>query len=149
VFVIAKKFFTPSFGQPLLLTKIIKPKIPDQDTARSFVILLATKRPRQVEVRKSYCPSGMPTFSFDESKAAKPVVDVKPILDFEFSPMALWNFDGACLSRKVTGLSAEFSIELWQHPKEPIQISHNNLWKGFAPISAKPHHAPRHFLSFR
>ena len=50
VFVIAKKFFATLFGQSFVLAKIIKPKIPDQDAARSFVILLPTKRPRQVEV---------------------------------------------------------------------------------------------------
>jgi hypothetical protein len=81
VFVIAKKFFASLFGQSFVLAKIIKPKILDQDTARSFVILLPTKRPRQVEVRKPHCPSRMPTLSFDECKSAKPVVDVKPILD--------------------------------------------------------------------
>jgi hypothetical protein len=65
VFVIAKKFFTSLFGQSFVLVKIIKPKIPDQDAACSFVILLPTKRPRQVEVRKPHCPSRMPTVSLD------------------------------------------------------------------------------------
>ena len=81
VFVIAKKFFAPLFGQSFVLAKIVKPKIPDQDAARSFVILLPTKRPRQVEVRKPHCPSRMPTLNFDERKPAKAVVDVIPILD--------------------------------------------------------------------
>jgi hypothetical protein len=81
VFVIAKEFFASLFGQPFVLAKIIKPEIPDQDAARSFVILLPTKRPCQVEVRKPHCPSRMPSLSFDECKAAKPVVDVIPILD--------------------------------------------------------------------
>ena len=81
VFLIAEKFLASPFGQPLVLAKIISPKIPDQDAACSFVILLPTKKPRQVEVRKSDCPSGMPSLSFDERKAAKPVVDVMPILD--------------------------------------------------------------------
>jgi hypothetical protein len=81
VFVIAKKFFASLFGQSFALAKITKPKIPDQDAARSFVIPLPTKRPRQVEVRKPHCPSRMPTLGFDKCKPAKPVVDVKPILD--------------------------------------------------------------------
>jgi hypothetical protein len=81
VFVIAEKFFASLFGQSLVLAKIINPKILDQDAARSFVILLPTKRPCQVEVRNPHCPSRMPTLRFDESKPAKPVVDVKPILD--------------------------------------------------------------------
>jgi hypothetical protein len=62
----------------------------------------------------------IPTVSLDELKAAKPVIDIKPILDFKFSPVPLWNFYGADLSRKITGLYAESAIELWQHPKEPI-----------------------------
>ena len=70
-------------------------------------------------------PSRMPSLSLDECKPAKPIVNVKPILDLKFSPVPLWNFDGACLSRKVTGLCLEFAVELWQHPKKPIQISHN------------------------
>jgi hypothetical protein len=45
VFVIAKKFLASLFGQSFVLAKIIQPKIPDQDAARSFVILLPTKRP--------------------------------------------------------------------------------------------------------
>jgi hypothetical protein len=48
--IIAKKFFASLFGQSFAFAKIIKPKITDQDAARSFVILLPTKRPRQVEV---------------------------------------------------------------------------------------------------
>ena len=81
VFVIAKKFLASLFGQSFVLAKIVKPKIPDQDAARSFVILLPTKRPRQVEVRKPHCPLRALSLSFDERKAAKPVVDVIPILD--------------------------------------------------------------------
>jgi hypothetical protein len=81
VFVIAKKFLAPLFGQPFVFAKIMNPKIPDQDAARSFVILLPAKRPRQVEVRKSDRPSRMPSLSFDECKPAKPIVNVKPILD--------------------------------------------------------------------
>jgi hypothetical protein len=111
VFVIGEKFFAALFGQPFVLAKIISPKIPDQDAARSFVILLPTKRRRQVEVRKSDCPSRMPTLSFDECKAAKPVVDIIPILDLELPPVRLWNFDGARLSRKVTGLRPESAVE--------------------------------------
>ena len=81
VFVIAKKFFGSVFGQPFVLAKIMDSEIPDQDAARSFVILLPTKRPRQVEVRKPHCPLRALSLSFDERKAAKPVVDVIPILD--------------------------------------------------------------------
>jgi hypothetical protein len=81
VFVIAEKFFGSVFGQPFVLAKIMDSEIPDQDAARSFVVLLPTKGPRQVEVRKSDCPSRMPSLSFDECEAAKPVVDVIPILD--------------------------------------------------------------------
>jgi hypothetical protein len=81
VFVIVEKCFTSLFGQPFVLPEIMKPKILDQDAARSFVILLPTKRPLQIEIRKSDCPSGMPSLSFDECKTAKPVVDVIPILD--------------------------------------------------------------------
>jgi hypothetical protein len=124
----------------------MNPKIPDQDAARSFVILLPAKRPRQVEVRKSDRPSRMPSLSLDECKPAKPIVNVKPILDLKFSPVPLWNFDGACLSRKVTGLCPESAVELWQHPKKPIQISHNYLWESFAPISAERHDTPCHLF---
>jgi hypothetical protein len=113
VFIIAEKFFASLFGQPFVLAEIMNPKIPDQDAARSFVILLLTKRPLQIEIRKSDCPSGMPSPSFDDCKAAKPVVDVIPILDLKCSPVPLWNFDGACLSRKVTGLCPESAVELW------------------------------------
>ena len=48
-----------------MLTKIIKPKIPDQDAARSFVVALAAKSPRQIKVRKPDSPSGMPCFVVD------------------------------------------------------------------------------------
>jgi hypothetical protein len=81
VFVIAKKFFASLFGQAFVLAKIIKPKIPDQDAARSFVILLPAKRSLKIEVWKSHRPLRTPTLSFDECKPAKPVVDVEPILD--------------------------------------------------------------------
>ena len=80
IFVIAKEVFASLLGQSFVLAKVVKPKIPDQDAARSFVILLPTKRPRQVEVRKPHCPLRALSLSFDERKAAKPVVDI-PILD--------------------------------------------------------------------
>jgi len=35
---IAEKRLAPLFGQPFVLAKIIKPKIPDHDLTRSFVI---------------------------------------------------------------------------------------------------------------
>jgi hypothetical protein len=149
VFIIAEKFLASLFRQSFVLAKVIDPKISVQDAACSFVILLATKRPRQVEVRKSCRPFPTPTLSLDECKAAKPVVDVKPVLDFKFCPVALWNFDCAHLSRKVTGLCPEFAVKLWQHPKEPIQIQHNNLWQGLAPIFAERQYAPRHSFPFR
>jgi hypothetical protein len=150
IFIIAEKVFAPVFGQPLALTEIMKPKIPDQDEARSFVVPFATKRQCQVKVRKSCRPSGMPTFSLDECKAAKPstqfglIIEFVSIFDLQFSPEPLWNFDGARLSRKITGLSSESAVELWQYPKEPIQIPHNYLWESFAPISAEWQHGPRH-----
>jgi hypothetical protein len=120
VFVIAKKFFASLFGQTFAPAEVINSKIPDQDTTRSFVIFLSTKRPPQIEVRKSNCPLPMRTLRFDERKAAEPVVDVEPILDLEFFPVPLWDFDGACLLLKLTGLCSEFAVQLWQHPKEPI-----------------------------
>jgi hypothetical protein len=81
VFVIAKKFFASLFGQSFVLAKIIKPKIPNQDAARSFVILFPAKRSLKIKVRKSHRPLRVLSLSFDECKATKPVVDVKPILD--------------------------------------------------------------------
>jgi hypothetical protein len=120
VFAIVEKFFASLFGQSLVLAEVIHSKIPDQDATRSFVIFLATKRPSQIEVPKSDCPSPMPTLSFDKCKATKPIVNVKPILDFEFFPVPLGDFDGTHLSCKITGLSPESAVELWQDPKEPI-----------------------------
>ena len=81
VFVIAKEFFASLFGQSFVLAKIIHPEIPDQDAARSFVILLPAKRSLKIKIWKSHRPLRMPTLSFDECKPAKPVVDVKQILD--------------------------------------------------------------------
>jgi hypothetical protein len=91
VFVIAKEFFASLFGQSFVLAKIIQPEIPDQDAGRSFVILFPAKRPLKIKVRKSHRPLRVPSLRFDECKATKPVVDVKPILDHPKEPVRIPN----------------------------------------------------------
>jgi hypothetical protein len=148
VFVIAKKLFAPLLGQSFVLAKIIKPKIPDQDAARSFVILLPAKRSPKIEVWKSYRPLRTLSLRFDEPKVAKRVLHSKPIFNFEILDVPLWNFDGLCFTRELLTLFCQLTVELGQSPKEPVRIPNDYFSEGFALIFAKPHLAPMHVCTF-
>jgi hypothetical protein len=148
IFVIAKEVFASLLGQSFVLAKIIKPKIPDQDAARSFVILLPAKRSPKIEVWKSHRPLRTLSLSFDEPKATKHVLHSKPIFNFEILPVPLWNFDDLCFTRELLTLFCQLTVELGQSPKEPVRIPNDYFGEGFALIFAKPHRAPMHVSTF-
>ena len=79
--VIAEELFAASLGQPFVFAKIMDAKISDHDAACSLVVF-SPKRPRQIEVRHSCCPSGILAISsFDKRKATKPATHLIPIFD--------------------------------------------------------------------
>jgi hypothetical protein len=141
---IAEKRLAPHFGQPFVIAKIVKPKISDYDSARSLVIV-PPKGPIQIEVRHSSRPTGiMGTTGFNDPKAAKSVTHFESILDLHVLPKRVRNFDRPCLTRKLLGFFSDPAVELWQHPKEPIDIPYNYFGEGFTLIFAERQHAPLH-----
>ena len=73
---------------------------------------------------------------FNDFEAAKSVAHFEAILDLNILPKRSWNFDRACLPRKVFGFFSEPAVELWLHIKAPIQIPYNYFREGFALIFA-------------
>src|SRR5690348_14383559 len=74
---------------------------------------------------------------FDEPKAAESATVLVSIFDFGIFPISPWNFDGPGPSRQVLSLLCDLTVELRQHPKEPVQIAHNYFRYSFAPIFAE------------
>jgi len=122
----------------------MQPKISDHDSTRPLVIV-APKGPRQIEVWKSGRPPGiMGATGFNDFKAAKSIAHFESILDLQMLPRRVWDFDRPCLPRKVFGFFSDPAVELWQHPKEPIDIPYNYFREGFTLIFAKWQRAPLH-----
>jgi hypothetical protein len=88
----------------------------------------------------------MGTAGFNNAKATKSITHFESILDLHVLPKRAWNFDCTCLPRKVFGFFSDPAVELWQHPKEPIDIPYNYFREGFSLIFAKWQHAPLHVL---
>jgi hypothetical protein len=83
---------------------------------------------------------------FNDPKATKSVTHLETILDLNILPKRSWNFDRPCLPRKVFGFFSDPAVEIWQHPKEPIDIPYKYSREGLALMFAERQHAPLHLL---
>jgi hypothetical protein len=83
---------------------------------------------------------------FNDPKATKSVTHFESILDLHVLPKRAWIFDRPGLPCEVFRFFSDPTVKLWQHPKEPIDISYNYFREGFTLIFAERQHAPLHIL---